>query len=142
MCGQAPDMRRIAMVGLTAAVASCAAPAPYQPSPRTQQRLNLLLTGKVAGKPMSCLPSYNANDMQVIDGRNVAFKLGSRTVYLMHLSAGCDLLGNGGYALVTKQFGGLGLCQGDIARVFDTTSRFTVGSCGIESITPYTTPGR
>jgi hypothetical protein len=135
-------MRGIAILSLTAALAACAAPEPYHPSPKTQQQLGLLLNGKVAGKPISCLPNYQANDMQVIDGRNVAFKLGSRTVYMMHLSAGCELLGNGGYALVTKQFGGMGMCQGDIARVFDTTSRFTVGSCGIESITPYTTPRR
>ena len=135
-------MRGIAILSLTAALTACAAPEPYHPSPRTQQQLGLLLNGKVAGRPISCLPNYNANDMQVIDGRNVAFKLGSRTVYMMHLSAGCELLGNGGYALVTKQLGGMGMCQGDIAHVFDTTSRFTVGSCGIESITPYTTPGR
>ena len=135
-------MRTLAVVALATAVASCAAPQPYQPSLRTQQQLNLLLTGKVAGKPMSCLPNYNSNDMQIIDGRNVAFKLGSRTVYMMHLSPGCELLGSGGYALLTKQFGGMGMCQGDIARVFDTTSHFTVGSCAIESITPYTTPRR
>jgi hypothetical protein len=113
------------------------------PAARSQQRLQSLLAGKTAGRPISCLPSYNQNDMQIIDGRTVAFRLGARTVYLMHLSPGCELLnGGGGYALVTKEFGGMGLCRGDIARVFDTTSRITVGSCGVDSIVPYTTAGR
>jgi hypothetical protein len=137
-------MRTAALALAGALLASCTTgpEPPHQLTLRAQQQLGLLLNGKVAGSPISCLPNYNANDMQVIDGRTVAFKLGSRTVYLMHLSPGCELLGNGGYALVTKQFGGMGMCRGDIARVFDTTSRFTVGSCGIDSIVPYTTPGR
>jgi hypothetical protein len=135
-------MRTAAVVPIGALLASCATPDSYQPSPQAQQQLGMLLSGKVAGSPISCLPNYNANDMQIIDGRTVAFKLGSRTVYIMHLSPGCELLGNGGYALVTKQFGGMGMCRGDIARVFDTTSRSTVGSCGIDRIVPYMTPGR
>jgi hypothetical protein len=142
MSAREPDVRCLALVLLAAGLASCAAPQPYRQSPQAQQQLNLLLAGKVPGRPVSCLPNYNANDMQVIDGRNVAFKLGSRTVYMMHLSAGCELLGNGGYALLTKQFGGMGMCQGDIARVFDTTSRFTIGSCAIERIVPFTTARR
>jgi hypothetical protein len=141
MTGPAADMRGRALLLLGATVASCAAPEPYRQSPQAQQDLQRLLAGKAAGKPISCMPNYNMNDMQIIDGRNVAFKLGSRTVYMMHLSPGCQLLGAGGYALLTHQFGGLGMCQGDIARVFDTTTHMTVGSCGIEQIVPYTVAG-
>jgi hypothetical protein len=135
-------VRPAALLLLGTLLASCAAPQPYRQSPQAQRDLAMLLGGKVAGAPISCLPSYNSNDMQVIDGRNVAFKLGGRTVYMMHLSAGCELLGGGGYALLTHQFGGMGMCRGDIARVVDTTSRFTVGSCSIEEIVPFTTPRR
>ena len=134
---------RLAAIALLSGLAlgSCAtAPEPEQPSPRAQQELAKLLAGKSAGSPISCLPSYNANDMQIIDGRNVAFRMGGRTVYMMQLSSGCHLLGAGGYALLTKQFGGMGMCSGDIARVVDTSSRMTVGSCGIERIIPYTMP--
>jgi Family of unknown function (DUF6491) len=134
-------MRVAAALLLGAVLASCAAPEPYRQDPRAQLELNRLLAGKAAGRPTSCLPSYNSNDMQIIDGRNVAFKLGSRTVYMMHLSPGCELLGRGSYALLTHEFGGMGMCQGDIARVLDTTSRMTVGSCAIEAIVPYTVPG-
>ena len=136
-------MRPLAALSVAAALASCTtAPEPYHQDPRAQQELAQLLAGKTAGPPVSCLPSYNANDMRVIDGRNVAFRLGSRQVYLMQLSPGCHLLGTGGYALLTRQFGGLGMCQGDIAQVVDTTARMTVGSCGIERIIPCTASGR
>lgn len=136
---------RAAALALCSALAlgSCAmAPEPMQPNPRAQQELAQLLAGKAAGPEISCLPSYDANDMRIIDGRNVAFVRGSRTTYLMQLSPGCHLLGAGGYALLTKQFGGLGMCRGDIARVIDTSARMTVGSCGIDRIITYTAPGR
>jgi Family of unknown function (DUF6491) len=136
-------MRAAALLVAGAALASCTnTPEPAQPSPRAQRDLAALLAGKTAGPPVSCLQSYNSNDMQIIDGRNVAFKLGARTVYLMHLSPGCELLGRGNYALLTKEFGGMGLCRGDIAHVFDTSSRITVGSCGVDQIVPYTVARR
>lgn len=137
-------MRAVVLILGAAALASCTtAPEPYQRNPKAEQALATLLAGKVAGSTMSCLQTYNTTDMQIIDGRTVAYKLGGRTVYLMHLSPGCEMLSpNGGYALLTRQFGGMGMCRGDIARVIDTTSRTTVGSCGVEGIVPYTTPGR
>jgi uncharacterized protein DUF6491 len=121
-----------------ALLASCTtAPEPNTPNPSAQRELAALLGGKVAGPPISCLPNYNASDMRVIDGRNVAYQAGSRTVYLMHLSQGCDLLGRGNYALLTQQLSALGMCRGDIARVIDAPNRVTVGSCVIEGIVPY-----
>jgi hypothetical protein len=135
-------VRAVGLLLLAATVASCTnAPPPGWYEARNQQELARLLAGKTAGAPISCLPSYNSNDMQIIDGRNVAFKLGSRRVYMMHLSQGCELLGRGNYALFTQQFGGMGMCQGDIAHVLDTSLRTTVGSCGIERIIPYTAVG-
>lgn len=136
-------MRSIPLLCLAALLGSCSmAPQPLVRSPSGQRSLDMLLTGKVAGPPVSCLPSYNANDMSIIDGRTVAFRVGTGTVYMMQLSDGCGLLGSGNYALMTRQFGSSGLCSGDIAQVIDTMNRQTVGSCSIGPITPYTRPGR
>ena len=135
-------MRGLASLLMAAALASCTtAPEPHQPSPQAQQDLARLLAGKTAGPKMSCLQNYNTYDMQIVDGRTVAFKQGSSGVYLMHLSAGCDQLASGHYALLAKQFGGMGYCQGDIVHVVDTVNHFTVGSCGIEEIVPYRVAG-
>ena len=136
-------MRSIPLLCLSAMLASCSmAPQPMMRSPSGQRSYDMLLAGKVPGPQLSCLPRYNANDMSVIDGRTVGFRVGTGTVYLMHLSEGCSLLGTGSYALLTKQYGGLGLCRGDIAQVVDTMNRQTVGSCVVQDITSFTRPGR
>lgn len=135
-------MRPFTALAAAVTLASCTtAPEPHQPSPQVQQDLARLLAGKTAGPKMSCLQNYNAYDMQIIDGRTVAFKQGASSVYLMHLSAGCDQLAWGHYALLAKQFGGMGYCQGDIVHVLDTVNHFTVGSCGIDAIVPYRPAG-
>ena len=137
-------MRTIALLLMGATIASCTAygPEPGQPTPRSERDLAQLLAGKTPGRPISCLPPYNSNDQRIIDGRTVAFRVGTRTTYLMHLSSGCELLGTGNYALFTREFGGMGMCQNDIVRVVDVFNRTTVGSCGIESIVPYSATGR
>ena len=136
-------MRIIPILIAGSILASCtnAPPPPYMArSPSGEQAYQTLLAGKVPGRPIGCLPHYNANDMTVIDGRTVAFRQGSRTTYIMHLSEGCELLASGTYALVSKQFGGPGMCQGDIQSVVDTMNRVNVGSCTITDIVPYTRP--
>ena len=138
-------MRRISLLIAGSILASCttAPPAPdaAMRSPSGERAYQSLLAGKVPGRPISCLPNYNSNNMSVIDGRNVAFSVGTRTVYLVRLTPGCDLLGGGGpYALLSRQFGGQGTCRGDIQQVVDTLNRMTVGSCTVAEIIPYTRP--
>lgn len=138
-------MRRISLLIAGSILASCTtAPPPPDATMRSlsgERAYQSLIAGKVPGQPISCLPNYNSNNMTVIDGRNIAFSVGSRTVYLVRLTGGCDLLGGGGpYALLSRQFGGQGTCRGDIQQVVDTLNRMTVGSCTVAEIVPYTRP--
>lgn len=137
-------MRRISLLIASSILACCTtAPSsdPAMRSPSGQRAYQTLIADKVPGRPLSCLPNYNSNNMTVIDGRNIAFNVGMRTVYLVRLTAGCDLLSNGGpYALLSRQFGGQGTCRGDIQQVVDTLNRSTVGSCTVTEIIPYTRP--
>lgn len=136
-------MRALLFLTGGALLASCTtAPPPPTPDARAQAQFQQLVADKVAQPPISCLPSYNTNDMVVINGRTLAFRVGSRTTYVAHLSPGCELIGTGTYALVSRQFGGGGTCSGDIQQVFDTASRMNVGSCTIAEIVPYARPGR
>jgi len=130
-------MRGIALLLIGATLASCAvAPQPGR-SARAENRFQQLLAGKVAGPAISCLPSYRANDMVVIDDETIAFRDGSRRVYVANLSHSCSNLGSGHYALVTNRYGGSGLCRGDIGQVADLTTGMTVGSCVFGDFTPY-----
>jgi hypothetical protein len=135
-------MRGLALFVTGAALASCSmAPEPLQRSPSGQRAYESLFAGRVAGQPVNCLPNYNSNDMSIIDGQTVAFRVGTRTVYRVQLSQGCGQLGTGTTALLTRQFGGAGMCRGDIAQVVDTMNRMTVGSCVIQDIRPFVRPG-
>jgi hypothetical protein len=105
-----------------------------------QRAYETLLAGKVPQRPITCLPNYYANEQTTIDGRTLAFRVGSRTTYIMHLSAGCEMLGSGTYALLSRQIGGPGMCRGDIEQVVDTMNHVSVGSCTITDIVPYVRP--
>ena len=134
-------MRSIALLLIGAAIVGCATTSAQQPirSAKDQQRYDQLLAGKVAGPPVSCLPTYHQDDMVVIDEQTVAFRQGSNRVYVNHMQGGCSNLG-GSYALVTKQFGSAQLCRGDIGQVVDLMNHFTVGSCVFGDFVPYTRP--
>jgi hypothetical protein len=95
------------------------------------------IEGKVPGAPISCLQNYNTNDQTTIDSHTLAFRTGSATTYIVHLTDGCEMLDSGPYALVSRQYGGMGMCRGDIQSVVDTLNRSNVGSCTIAEIIPY-----
>lgn len=136
-------MRSIPLLVAVSILASCAdAPPPPQMarSPSGERAYASLVAGRVPGQPISCLQNYLANDQSIIDGRTVAYRVGSRTTYLMHLSPGCEALGSGTYALLSRQVGSMGMCRGDIEQVIDTMNHMNVGSCTITDIIPYTKP--
>src|SRR5206468_3084658 len=113
-----------------------APPPPLARAPDKQAEFAQLLAGKVPQQRISCLPHYSAYDMRAIDETTVAFRDGARRTYVMHLSPGCNNLGTGNVALVTRQVASPDMCSGDIVRTMDTLSRMTVGSCTIGEIVP------
>jgi len=123
---------------------AAAPPAWLVPNPRNlraENELRQALSGKVAGRPVDCSPTYRSSDMQVIDDNAILFRDGRRT-YLQAPRGGCAPLGSGHYTLVTRSYGGSGLCRGDIAQVVDLQNGFTVGSCSFDEFVPFAQPGR
>ena len=136
-------MRGILLLLMGATLVSCQTAPPQQVtrSAQGQRDFMRLTAGKVAGPPVSCIPVYNANDQTIIDGQTIAFRNGGGgTVYMAHLSPGCELAGRGTYALFSRKFGTADTCRGDIEQVVDTTNHISVGSCVIGDITPFTKP--
>ncbi len=135
-------MRSLCLILASAAALTACATTPAQPrSPQAEQHLQQLLTGKVAGAPQSCLPSHRSSDMVVIDDQTVLFRDGGRRVWRTEMRDGCTRLGSSHYALVTRSFGGPGLCSGDIAQLADLSTGMIVGSCSWGEFVPYTRPG-
>ena len=135
-------MRILAPLLIAAALGGCSAapPSAMAPTPQQQAKFAQLTAGKIAGSPMSCLPSWRSNDMIVIDDNTIAFRDGTKRVYVNHMQGGCLNISRGGNALVTRTTGS-NLCRGDIAQVLDTTSRIPMGSCVFGDFVPYTRPG-
>ena len=133
----------LATLASAVALASCATTSEPEPrSIKAERELSLWLDGRTVGKPQSCLPSYRSGDMVVIDEKTILFRDGANRVWRTELNGSCNGLGRPGTALLTKQFGGTGLCRGEIAQVIDTSQGFTVGSCSIGDFVPYTGRGR
>ena len=132
-------MRSMSLLLLTAALGACATGPEPGRSAEAQAHLDQLLAGKVAARPISCLPHYRANDMIVIDDGTVAFKSG-RTIYRNDFQGGsCPQLGQVNFALVTKTLGS-DLCRGDVAEVRDLSAGISVGSCVLGDFVPYSPP--
>ena len=132
-------MRGTLLLLIGATLASCSnAPEPAAvPSPKAQATFARLTAGMVAEPPVNCVPNYNVNDQGIIDGRTLSFRVGTGRLYIVRLTPGCDMLGVGPYALLSRQFGSQGLCRGDIQQVIDTMARINVGSCTVSEIVPY-----
>lgn len=136
-------MRSLALPIAAAALGSCAMNGePIAPRPvAAQSTIAYLLSGKVPGPPLRCMPSNRTSDMTVIDSQTVAYRDSGHRTYLVHLSGGCGDIANGA-ALVTKHYGIDEICAGDIAETMMGGSRMIGGSCSVLSIVPYTRPGR
>jgi len=134
-------MRVIPLILLGGLVTGCTmAPPPGQPMRAAEsEKAMRLLAGKVAGPPMDCISSLNANDMTWLDHGTVAFRRGSNLVYVNHFNGGCDNYSDR-YALVTRQVTGQ-LCRGDIAQLVDPVAHYPGASCVFGDFIPYRTPG-
>ena len=133
-------MRSILIALSAAGLAACStATEPPVRSAEAQARYLKLIEGRVAGAPLSCLASWNADDMRVIDDQTIVFGERSNRVYVANLQSPCDNVGQPGFALVTRTPTSQ-LCSGDIATVVQTSSGMTAGSCVIGTFTPYSRP--
>ena len=138
-CGSADPcytagMRKIlASLVLTATAFAVPASASDQKTP--QEKLDSLLTGRVAGKPTSCISLASATSSQIIDGKAIVYRVGG-TLYVNEPRSGADSLDSDDI-LVTKTYGSQ-LCSIDSVKLVDRTSRFQRGFVILGNFVPYT----
>ena len=128
----------ILAVSAAAALASCStAPVQEVRSPRAEKELAEALAGRVAGKPVACLPHYRADNMHIIDDWTILFRDG-RTTYVQNPRGGCSGIGSRRNVLVTRLWGTGQLCSGDISHLVDPSSGIGGGACVFSDFVPYT----
>lgn len=130
------------LTGAALLAGSCTTTPPQEArTPKAEQRLAEAIEGRVAGKPLSCMPNYrSATQMEIIDENTIVFHDGN-TVYVQNPPGGCPGLGRSGYSLVTRQIAAAQLCRGDINNLVDLRNGFLGGSCVFGDFIPYRKAG-
>ena len=121
----------LAIAGLAALTAGDAVQARAKLTP--EQQLAKLLEGREAGKPTTCLPHWQANDMRVIDGLAIVYGTGN-TIWVNRPDNARDL--DSDDILVTQSFDGR-LCKVDIVHTVDRTGQFATGFISLGDFVPY-----
>lgn len=135
------NARTLGLCLSAAAILAACSTAPAEPtrSPMAQKELADALAGRVAGKPVNCIPTYRADDMQIIDDWTILFKDGS-TIYVQNPRGGCPGIGSHRNVLISRPMPSSQLCSGDIQQLFDPTSGIGGGACVFSEFVPYTKP--
>lgn len=127
-----------ATAAATAALASCTTSPQVPAAIHADQQVQQMLAGKVAGAPISCVPSHHGSASKIIAPNAIAFRVDSSTVYVSNTAGmGCEGLAGTHHALVTRSTGPGGLCRGDIVEVRDLHSGSVVGSCTLGDFVRY-----
>ena len=126
-------MRRIA-IALVAAAALLTGPA-LQAKPRltSQQQLDKLLDGRVAGKPEHCISHFDTRDMQVLDKTAIVYGWGN-TIWVNVPRNAQDL--DDDNIMVTRTSSSQ-LCDLDIVTTIDRSAGMFNGSISLGEFVPY-----
>lgn len=126
-------MQKIALA-LAAGTMLLAGPA-LEAKPRLspEQRLEKLLEGREAGKPVSCISNHNTRDLEVIDGVALVYRTGT-TIYVNRPQNAEDL--DDDDILVTRTTGSQ-FCRLDMVHTVDRTGYFTTGFISLGDFVPY-----
>ena len=122
----------IAAVLLASATTALAADKPSR-AEKNEARLAKLLEGRTAGEPVTCIPSFQADKLEVIEGIAMVYGWGD-TLYVAKPTKTQMLRRDD--VIVINRFGNQ-LCHTDIIRTVDRMSGFTTGALFLEKFVPY-----
>jgi hypothetical protein len=111
-----------------------AAPATAAKRDTPDQQLTKLLAGRVAGKPTNCITLSGTQSSQIIDGKAIVYRVGSR-LYVNTPRSGAESLDDDDI-LVTRTIGSQ-LCSIDTVNLIDRGSRFQRGFVILGPFVPY-----
>ena len=122
---------------LLLSAALVAAPALAAPRDDPDTQLRKALAGRVAGPPTDCISLTGTNSSQIIAGKAIIYRSGSR-LYVNEPRSGADTLHDDDI-LVTRTVGSQ-LCSIDTINLVDRASRFQRGFVVLGKFVPYTLP--
>lgn len=105
--------------------------------PAPEARIAKALEGRIAGKPVNCIPQYRIQSSEIFERTAILYKAGS-TWYLNRPVSGGNFLSRDDVLLTNTHSSDL--CSVDIVRLLDSGSHFPSGSLGLGQFVPYTKP--
>ncbi len=114
-----------------------AAPAMAAKRDTPDMQLAKLLEGRVAGEPVNCIPLTSVTSSQIIDGKAIVYRIGSK-MYVNTPRSGADRLDDNDI-LLTRNYGSQ-LCRIDSVQLVDRNSRFVRSFVVLDRFVPYTKP--
>ena len=102
-----------------------------------EARLDRMLAGRVAGKPVDCINLRDIRSSQIIDRTAIVYQVGGK-LYVNRPRGGASSLDSDDILVtnsVTSQ-----LCRVDTVRLVDRTSRFYSGFVSLGEFVPYAKP--
>ena len=102
-----------------------------------EARIAKALEGRVAGKPVDCIPQYRIQSSEIFEKAAILYKAGS-TWYLNRPVSGSNFLQSDDVLLTDTHSSDL--CRVDIVRLLDPSTHFPSGSLGLGQFVPYTKP--
>lgn len=100
----------------------------------SQDQLDRLLQGRVAGRPTGCIGLSSITSSVVVPGKAIVYRVGS-TLYVNEPRSGAETLDNDDI-LLTRSIGSR-LCSLDTVHLVDRTSRITTGFVTLGTFVPY-----
>lgn len=101
--------------------------------PENEARLATLLEGRVAGEPVTCIPAFRTDRLQVIEKVALVYTAGD-VIYVARPDDP-SVLGHND-VIVINRFGSQ-LCNTDIIRTVDRHGGFNTGVVFLEKFVPY-----
>jgi hypothetical protein len=129
-------MKMLTKIITGAALVAAALPAVASTrAPTGEARLAQLVDGRVAGKPVSCLPLNQITSSQIVDGVGIVYRVGAR-LYVNRPRTDPRGLDDDDI-LVVRSFGSQ-LCNADTVDLVDRNSRMWSGFVALGDFVPYT----
>lgn len=104
-----------------------------------QARLDRILEGRIAGKPVSCINLRDIRSSQIVDRTAIVYDAGSK-LYVNHPRSGANSLDRDDILLTntaTSQ-----LCSIDTVRLIDRSGMFPHGFVSLGQFVPYAKPAK
>jgi hypothetical protein len=120
----------------TACAPSGVAETPAPIAEKQAKQLEKELKGKVAGKPVSCIPMSRSDSPIRISDDMLLYRVSGKLVYQNLLRGSCNGLARRDDIMVTETFGGQN-CRGDLIRMVDPYSGINGGVCVLGDFIPY-----